>query len=305
MNKRMYTLTALLLAGLSLLWSIGAQAALNVLACEPEWGALVTEIAGDKAKVNVATTARQDPHRIEARPSLIARARRADLLVCTGAELEIGWLPLLQRESGNARIQAGQPGFFEAALHAALIEKPTALDRSMGDVHASGNPHFYLDPRNLLPVAEALSARLSGLDPANAGHYRARLEDFSTRWKAAIARWERSAAPLKGMSVAVHHKNWSYLLHWLGMEAVVDLEPKPGVDPSAAYLSEVVSRLSRTPAQMVLRASYQSPRPSQWVSQKAGIPAVELPFTVGATDRAKDLFGLFDDIIERMLGARR
>jgi zinc/manganese transport system substrate-binding protein len=304
MNKKL-TLPTLLLAGFCLIWTASAHAALEVLACEPEWGALVTEIAGDKAKVTVATTAKQDPHHIEARPSLIARARRADLLVCNGAELEIGWLPLLQRESGNARIQTGKPGYFEAAQHVTLIDKPTTVDRSMGDVHAAGNPHFHLDPRNLLPVAEALSVRLSSLDPANALHYRARLQEFNTRWNAAIARWTQSAAPLKGTSVAVQHKNWSYLLRWLGMETVIDLEPRPGVDPSAAYLSEVVSRLSRTPAQMVLRANYHSARPSQWVSRKAGIPAVELPATVGATNRAGNLFGLFDDIIERILDARR
>jgi len=287
----------------ALLMNSAAHAALDVLACEPEWGALVTELAGDKASVSVATTPRQDPHRIEARPSLIARARRADLLVCTGAELEIGWLPLLQRESGNAKIQAGQPGFFEAADYVELLEKPQTLDRAMGDVHAAGNPHFLFDPRTLPAVADALTARLHKIDPANSAHYSARLADFKQRWNTAIVRWEQRAAPLRGTPVAVHHKNWSYLIHWLGMTTVVDLEPKPGVDPSAAYLAEVVKRLEQTPARMVLRANYQSPRPSQWVEQRAGVKAVELPFTVGGSDRATDLFTLFDDIIARLLGA--
>lgn len=298
--KQRLILPVLMWAGL--LWSAGAHAALNVLACEPEWGALVTELAGDKADVHVATTPRQDPHRIEARPSLIARARRADLLVCTGAELEIGWLPLLQRESGNAKIQTGQPGFFEAADYTELIEKPETLDRAMGDVHAAGNPHFLFDPHTLPAVAEALTARLQKIDPANSAHYTTRLTDFKQRWNAAIVRWEQRAAPLKGTPVAVHH-NWSYLIHWLGMTTVVDLEPKPGVDPSAAYLAEVVNRLEQTPARMVLRANYQSPRPSQWVEQRAGIKAVELPFTVGGSDQATDLFTLFDDIITRLLEA--
>jgi zinc/manganese transport system substrate-binding protein len=295
------TLAALVLAGL---WNATAHAALNVLACEPEWGALVTELAGDRASVHVATTPRQDPHRIEARPSLIARARRADLLVCTGAELEIGWLPLLQRESGNAKIQTGQPGWFEAADHVELIEKPETLDRAMGDVHAAGNPHFLFDPRTLPAVAEALTARLQKIDAANSAHYAARLADFKQRWSAAITRWEQRAAPLRGTPVAVHHKNWSYLIQWMGMETVVDLEPKPGVDPSAAHLAEVVKRLEQTPARMVLRANYQSPRPSQWVEQRTGVKAVELPFTVGGSDQAKDLFSLFDDIIARLLEGR-
>jgi zinc/manganese transport system substrate-binding protein len=292
-----------LLLPIGLWWHSAAHAALNVLACEPEWGALVAELAGDKAHINVATTPRQDPHHIEARPSLIARARTADLLVCNGAELELGWLPLLQRESGNARIQTGQAGWFEAAHYVELIEKPATLDRSAGDVHAAGNPHVHGDPRNILPIAQALATRLGEIDPANATYYQQRLANFHSRWQAAIARWEQRAAPLRGMPVAVQHKNWSYLLHWLGMKAVIDLEPKSGVEPSAAYLAEVVQRLKQTPVRMVLRASYHSPRPAQWVAQHSGLPAVELPFTVGASEGAGDLFGLYDDIIERLLGA--
>lgn len=298
MKKR---LSLSILVATVLLWNASAQAALEVLACEPEWGALVTELAGDKAKVSVATTARQDPHHIEARPSLIARARRTDLLVCTGADLEIGWLPLLQRESGNVRIQSGQPGYFEAANYVTLIEKPQLLDRAMGDVHAAGNPHFLFDPRTLPAVADALAMRLGQLDPANAAHYTARLAEFKQRWGSAIVRWEQRAAPLKGVKIGVHHKNWSYLIQWLGMEVVIDLEPKPGVDPSAAHLAEVVKRLEQTPARVILRANTQSARPAQWVSQRTGIKAVELPITVGATDKAADLFGLYDDIITRLL----
>ncbi|MBI2509038.1 MAG: zinc ABC transporter substrate-binding protein, partial [Betaproteobacteria bacterium] len=130
-----------------------ALAALNIFACEPEWGALAKELAGDKASIYVATTALQDPHRIEARPSLIARARSADLMVCTGAELEVGWLPLVQAQSGNPAIQSGRPGYFEAARESVLIEIPQRLDRSQGDVHAAGNPHVHLDPANIARVA--------------------------------------------------------------------------------------------------------------------------------------------------------
>ncbi len=280
-----------------------AQAALNVLACTPEWAALTQELAGDKARVTSATTANQDPHRIEARPSLIARARGADLLVCNGAELEIGWLPLLQRESGNARIQAGQPGYFEAAQFVTLIEKPQFIDRAMGDVHAAGNPHIHFDPRNIARVADALAARLARVDPANAAHYAARNTDFQSRWQAAIARWQARAAPLKGQPVAVHHKNWSYLAGWLGLRQSVDLEPKPGVDPSVAHLGQVLARVKEEPVKMVLYANYQSPRASQWLAERAGVPAVELPFTVGGSQAAKDLFGLFDDLLARLLGA--
>ena len=277
-----------------------AQAALEVLACEPEWASLVQELAGDRARVTSATTARQDPHRIEARPALLARARRADLLVCTGADLEVGWLPLLQRESGNAGIQTGQAGYFEAARFVELLEKPARVDRSMGDVHAAGNPHIHLDPRNLLKVAEALSARLAALDAGNASHYAARQRDFSARLAAAMARWEREAAPLKEMRVLAHHRNWTYLAAWLQLTVVADLEPKPGLEPSAAYLAQLVDKLKTQPAKMVLRTPYQPPRASEWIAARAGIRAVELPFTVGGSAAAKDLFSLFDDILARL-----
>lgn len=287
-----------------LLFAHAAQAApgatLNVLACEPEWAALVQELAGDKARITSATTARQDPHHIEARPSLIARARNADLLVCTGAELEIGWLPLLQRESGNARIQPGRPGYFEAAAFVPLLEKTGIADRARGDVHPGGNPHLHADPRNLLPLADALAQRLADLDPANAVHYAARGRDFRQRMGVAIARWEQEAAPLRGVPVAAQHRTWSYLADWLGLQVVADLEPKPGIEPSVSSLAGLLERLKARPPRMVLRAAYQSPKAGEWLAGRAGIAAVELPYTVGGSPAAQDLFGLFDDTLARL-----
>src|SRR5207247_1363010 len=163
--------------------------ALEVFACEPEWGALATELGGDKADVFVATTARQDPHQIQARPALIARLRSADLVVCTGAELEIGWLPVLLRQAANGRIQPGSPGYFEAAQHVRLLEVPTRLDRAEGDIHPAGNPHIQADPRNIAAVAAALAPRMQQLDPANAGTIAARAQNFAARWNAAMQRW--------------------------------------------------------------------------------------------------------------------
>ncbi|MBU1665718.1 MAG: zinc ABC transporter substrate-binding protein [Gammaproteobacteria bacterium] len=279
-----------------------AHAALNVLACEPEWAALSQELAGDLARVTSATTARQDPHHIEARPSLIARARNADLLVCTGAELEIGWLPLLQRESGNARIQPGQPGYFAAADQIRLLEKTGIADRALGDVHPGGNPHLHADPRNLLIVAQALARRLAELDPANAAHYAARNQDFQKRMRAAIARWEREAAALRGLPVAVQHRSWSYLAAWLGLKVVADLEPKPGIEPSVSSLASLLQSLKTRPARLVLRTPYQSPKPAEWLAARAGIEAVELPYTVGGSAAATDLIGLFDDTLAKLKG---
>lgn len=280
-----------------------AHAALKVLACEPEWGALATELGGDLVDVGVATTAMQDPHQVQAKPSLISRARNADMVACTGAELEIGWLPVLLQQSGNPRIQPGQPGNFAAADFVRKLDVPKQVDRSQGDVHPDGNPHIQTDPRNIALVATALGARLAQVDPSHAAQYKQRLDAFNTKWNANLARWARQAAPLKGVSVAAHHKAYAYMEDWLGLAEVAVLEPKPGVEPSASHLEEVLSTLKSRPARMVIYSAYQDPKPDEWLSEHAHIPAVKLPFTVGGTDGAKDLTGLFDDTLARLLGA--
>ena len=299
MTKRIQ-LTALIVVTLG---ALPAHAALRVLACEPEWGALAQELGGSLVEVSVATGALQDPHQIQAKPSLIARARSADLVVCTGAELEIGWLPVLLQQSGNAKVQAGQAGNFAAADAVRKLDVPTQLDRAQGDVHAAGNPHIQTDPRNIALVASALSARLQQIDSAHAADYTRRAADFSQRWQQAIARWTAQAAPLKGLPVVSQHKAFVYLYDWLGLKEVAVLEPKPGVEPSASQLQGVLATLKGTPARMVLYAAYQDARPSEWLSKNAGIPVVKVPFTVGGSDGAKDLFGLFDDTVARLLAA--
>lgn len=278
-----------------------AAAALNIFACEPEWGALAKELGGNRVSVFTATTALQDPHHIEARPSLIARARSADLLVCTGAELEVGWLPLLLTQSANARIQLGQPGYFEAASHVATLEVPRVLDRSLGDVHPAGNPHIHLDPHNIARVAEALSQRLIALDAANGDYYRTQSKQFLSRWQEATTRWEKEGAALRGLPIVVYHKNLSYFINWLKLREAGTLEPKPGIPPSAGHLAELLSQLQRQPAKAVVRAAYNEPRAAEWLAERAGISNVVVPFTVGGSERAKDLFSLFDDTLARLL----
>lgn len=285
----------------SMLLALPAHAALRVFACEPEWGALAQELGGNLVDVSVATSALQDPHQIQAKPSLIARARNADLVVCTGSELEIGWLPVLLQQSGNARVQPGQPGNFAAADFVRKLEVPSQLDRSQGDVHAGGNPHIQTDPRNIARVATALGVRLAQVDPAHASQYAQRLTDFSQRWQQAIGRWTTQAAPLKGVAVVSQHKAFVYLYDWLGLKEVAVLEPKPGVEPTASHLQAVLALLKTTPARMTLYSAYQDPKPAEWLSKNAGIPAVKIPFTVGGTEGAKDLFGLFDDTLARLL----
>ena len=306
MNITLSTLLKTTLLACPLLFgAASAQAAVNVFACEPEWASLATEIGGDRVRVSSATTGLQDPHRIEARPSLIARTRNADLLACTGLELEVGWLPILLQQSGNPKIAPGQPGNFEAGSFVARLDVPGRLDRSDGDVHAAGNPHIQQDPRNILKVADAMTKRLAQIDPPNAAFYQSRYGAFATRWNTAMQKWEQQLAPLKGAAVVEHHKNMEYLMNWVGLRQVGTLEPKPGVEPSAAHLNDLLTQLQKQPAKMVIRAAYQDGRASEWLSQHAKIPAVMLPFTIGGDDRATDLYSLFDDTVARLLEAAK
>jgi zinc/manganese transport system substrate-binding protein len=293
----MRALTMLLAA----LLALPAHAGLKVFATVPEWGALAKEIGGDKVEVFTATNGLQDPHHVQARPSLIARARNADLVVATGAELEVGWLPVVQRESGNPRVQPGQPGYFEAAAAVRMLDVPGRLDRAEGDVHAAGNPHIQTDPRNILKVGATLAARMAQLDAADAATYQANWKAFSERWRAALARWEKQAAPLRGVAVVVQHKAYPYLEDWLGLKEVAALEPKPGVEPSAAYLGKLLAEVAANPPRLVIRSAYQSAQASEWFGREAKVPVVVVPFTVGGDERATDLFGLFDDTLERLL----
>lgn len=300
----MHILTRGALALLALLAGLPAHAAIKVLATTSDWAALVTELGGDKVDVYAATSAMQDVHRVDARPSLVARARTANLVVATGAELEIGWLPVLVRESGNPRIQPGAPGYFEAAAQLQLLEVPTRLDRSLGDIHAQGNPHVQLDPRNIAIVARALALRLAAIDAPNAAYYAERGKDFDARWQQAIARWDTRAAPLRGVPIVVMHRDQVYLCHWLGLVELAAIEPKPGVPPSAGYLGTLVAKLTATPPRMILRNAYNDPKAADWLGERIHAPVVLLPFSVGGTPGAKDLFGLFDDTLERLLAVQ-
>jgi zinc/manganese transport system substrate-binding protein len=299
MKNSLCLLAVLMVAGV-----LPAHAALKVLATTPDWGALTTELGGERVNVYVATTALQDVHRVEAKPSLVARARSADLVVATGAELEVGWLPVLIQESGNSRIQPGAAGYFEAASALKLLEVPSKLDRAMGDIHPQGNPHVQLDPHNIAAVAHALTAKLSALEPAQSAYYAARGKDFDARWSEAITRWESKAAPLKGESVVIMHRDQAYLCHWLGLNEVASIEPKPGVPPTASYLGQLVNKLTGTPPRLILLNAYNDAKPANWLSARVHAPAVVLPFSVGGSPEAKDLFGLFDDTINKLLAAK-
>jgi len=283
-----------------LLFSVSASAKVEIFACEPEWKALAEALGGEHVSAFSATTAFQDPHYVEARPSLIAKARQANMLVCTGAELEVGWLPLLLRQSGNPSIQQNQAGYFLATEQVNLIEKPTQFDRSQGDVHAAGNPHVHLEPYRLLIIAKALKERLMVVDANNKESYQANFEQFEKMWQSQISIWEVQAAPLKGKKAIVYHKNWSYLMSWLGITPIGDLEPKPGIPPTSAHLSSLLNTVRTTGADTIIVANYQNDKGAQWLSGKTHIPIVILPFTVGGGEKATDLVSLYNEILSRL-----
>ncbi len=281
-----------------------ASAKLNVFACEPEWAALATEIGGSLVETYGATTALQDPHYIQARPSLIAKVRQADLVICSGAELEIGWLPALLQKANNRRVMPGNPGYMEASNYVLRLDATVSVDRAGGDIHPLGNPHIQTNPHNIEAVARVLSERLVALDPDNAAAYQGGLADFLKRWDAAVTIWEARAKPLRGARSITHHKSWVYLERWLGIEEAANLEAIPGLPPTATHLSRLTSQFKEGGADFIIRSPYQDARPSEWLSDRIGVAAIVLPLTVGGTDAAQDLFSLFDDIIERLLSAK-
>lgn len=280
-----------------------AHAKLAVFACEPEWAALANAVGGELVESYSATTALQDPHYIQARPSLIAKVRKADLVICSGAQLEIGWLPALLQKANNRKVQPGTDGYLEASSFVLRLDATGNIDRSRGDIHPQGNPHIQTNPHNFVAVGQALVERMSRIDPDNSEVYEANLSHFLEKWRASIVRWEKQAAPLRGKRVITHHKSWVYLETWLGLQEVANLEAVPGLPPTAAHLSKLTSEFSAGGADVIIRSPYQDVKPAKWLSERIDVRHIVLPLSVGGTEGATDLFGLFDDIIGRLLEA--
>lgn len=292
----------ILIYTLLMMFPLLSHAELRIFACEPEWAAVADEIGHDKVTTYSATTAMQDPHYIQARPSLIAQVRQADIVICSGAQLEIGWLPMLLAKANNPSVQPGSPGHIVASSLVQRLQIPTSVDRSQGDVHPEGNPHIHTDPHNISLVAAALSATMQQLDPDNALVYANGLKDFQGRWEQAIKGWEQRALPLKGKKVIAHHKSWPYLEQWLGLTEVANLEDVPGVPPTVSHLSNLASQYSNGGADFIIRASYQDSKPSEWLSERSKIPMLALPMTVGGDEKATNLFSYFDTLLDQFLG---
>ncbi len=296
--KRYFIASTLMLLGVL---CNNAFAKVSVFACEPEWEALAQEIGGKNIKVFTATHAKQDPHHIRARPSFVSKIRRADLVICSGAGLEAGWLPVLMQKA-SARVQPGTDGYLMASDFVKILEIPNAVDRSMGDIHPEGNPHVHLNPHNILLVGQELLQRLNRIDAANAEFYNERFQNFSSRWQQAIVGWEKDAVPLKEQPVIVHHKSFIYLISWLNLKLVGSLEPRPGIPPTASHLESLLLKVKQgNPVNVIMRASYESAEASEWLSGQTGVPAVMMPYTVGGDNESTDLFSLFDRSISLLI----
>ncbi|MCE2570072.1 metal ABC transporter solute-binding protein, Zn/Mn family [Motilimonas eburnea] len=295
-----FNLSTLLTVGM--LFASPSAFALNIFTCQPDWASLAKLHAPD-ADVFSATTAFQDPHYIQARPSLITKMRKADLVICSGAELEVGWLPELQRQSRNTKATAAGGGLFFVTEHVAVLDKHDHVDRSMGDVHAGGNPHVQFAVADMVNISVALTAKLQQLDPASQADYAKAGEQFRHQWQQQMQVWKAKAKPLVGKHVVGYHTTYRYLFAWLGMEQVADLEPKPGVSPTMSHLASL-SKLDTRDTYAIVYATHQTNDAATWLAQRNHLPVVVLPQSVGGTDAASDLFGLINNSIDLLLTPR-
>jgi zinc/manganese transport system substrate-binding protein len=290
-------ITILLLIKFLLSASSFASDQINIFACEPEWKSLAEEIGGDKVKAISATHAKQDPHHIRARPSLIAKIRRADLIFCSGAGLEVGWMPILLQKA-NSKVQPGKLGYFMASNYTPVLDIPESVDRSHGDVHPEGNPHIHLDPHNILLVAKELNRRLAAIDSKNKTYYQDNYNKFINKWKKSILLWEKNIENLKGKRIIIHHKSFDYLLHWMKLDEVASLEVKPGIPPTASHLKNILENINNNPADIIVISPYDPSEGALWLSKQTKIPVVTLPYTIGGNEESINLFALFDSSIK-------
>ena len=274
-----------------------AFAKVNVVATLPFIGSLAKEIGKDKIDVTTLIKPSQDPHFAEAKPSMILAARKADIIMYNGLDLEIGYLPRIIESSNNPKIQPGKTGNFDCSQFVSAIDRPTSVERSMGDVHPLGNPHYLFSPKNILKVAEGISTVLSALDSGNAAFYKSNLQAFRERLAGKQKQW--NSRLLKGKKFVAYHKLFEYLARDFGFQLIAYVEPKPGIPPSAGYLAERVELIKRSKPDAILATEANGKRESEALGQKTGTKVIVLPHDVG-NPGASDWFSLMDTIINSL-----
>jgi zinc/manganese transport system substrate-binding protein len=274
-----------------------AIAKVNIVATLPFIGSIAKEIGKDKVDVSTLVKPSQDPHYAEAKPSMILAARKADILMYNGLDLEVGYLPRIIESSNNPKIQPGKSGNFDCSQFVTVIEKPVAVDRSMGDVHPLGNPHYLFSPRNILKVAEGIARVLSELDANNAGFYEGNLRSFKERLMEKQKLW--GSKPLRGKQFIAYHKYFEYLAREFGFQIIAYVEPKPGIPPSAGYLADLVERIKRSKPDAILVTEAYGEKESEALGLKTATKVIILPHEVG-NPGAQDWFGLMDTIINSL-----
>ena len=280
-------------------------AVLHVVSSIPTLGSLAREVGGDRVQVESLGKGYQDPHFVEAKPNLMLVLNRADLLLYVGLELEIGWLPPLVLGSRNPKIQTGELGSLDCSRAIPVLDIPTTrIDRSMGDIHPQGNPHYWLPPGNARIIAGEIAARLSQIDPEGKATYDKNLAAFNARVDAKEKEWAPMVAKMKGAKIVTYHKSWSYVSHWLGMEEIGYVEPKPGIPPDPNHLVQVIQMMRAEKAQLLLVEDFYNKNTAQLVAEKAGAKLMVLPTDVGATPEIKSWFDLVETGLRRLSAAR-
>ena len=281
-----------------------AHAKLNVVATTPDFGALAKEIGGNKVDLTVLAKPTEDPHFVDAKPSFILKLNRADVLIEGGAQLEMGWLSSLLDGARNPKVGAGAPGHLAAARGIELLEVPATLDRSRGDLHASGNPHFMLDPVNARIVAGRIAGTFAELDPKSADEFRANLKTFNDRLEVRLAEWQARLAPFRGMQVVTYHNSWIYFGQRFGLGMGLYLEPKPGIPPTPSHLAEVIARMKAEKVRAILVEPYQNRKTAETVVRETGAVIVDVAqFPGGVKGTESGYIALMDQVINSLAKA--
>lgn len=296
MKRILFALSFLLLTG-----SAFAQK-LNVVTTTADLASLTREVGGDRVEVTSIARGYQDPHFVEPKPSFLLLLRKADLLEAVGLELEIGWLPALIDQSRNNKIRPGTAGYLDVSAGVEILDRPTgAVNRSMGDVHALGNPHYWLDPANAVRIAIQVSTRLSQLRPNDAAYFAGRLNDFKVRINAANKRWTAALAPFRGAKIVTYHNSWPNFVRRYGLNVIGYVEPKPGVPPSPSHTFELINTMKEQKVKAILVEPYFDLKTPQSIADRTGAKLLVMYPSVGAKPELDDYIKLFDRNVSELV----